>query len=522
MPPRPHRVDPRQAVLGDRAAAQRRLAEQGDGAGLVLGDAGAVEEGNRVLDLGVGILRERRRREQPRRLRVVLLDAAAVLVERGEGVLGLRAAGLGRRAEQFCRASEILGKLLSFEVEQAEVIGRGRVAELRRFGKQPRRLRLVVQSAASGHVEQGEREHGVAVAAPGSQAVPFDRLAVVLGNADAARIEFPEQRHRAGIALLVDPAGRLGEGGEEIAALIGAVGEIGFDGRARRRGCRRSRGGGGAAGWPWAAATGWSSAAAGFGAGRRRRRLRGRRCGFRRLRISGHRKQEGARDERHPQSAGVVRHGAPPALPEPRHGVRQRRPDPARIVEHRLADGDEIGAGPGKGGNFFEPRGIGDAGYLEHLGPPFDPVDHGVEGRATAGGIRFAEHHVIGAGFARLHRLVAGVEPARAGDVLRLEPRHRLLERLDIAEMGAVGAGSGDDVVAVGEDQRHVAALDRGRDLLDEVDEAALVGTGEPQQHGGDIGARHGVGHVRHHRRPFHRRREQVEARKRLSWSRSR
>ena len=93
-----------------------------------------------------------------------------------------------------------------------------------------------------------------------------------------------------------------------------------------------------------------------------------------------------------------------------------------------------------------------------------------------AGGIRLAEHHVVGADFARLHRLVAGTQTARAGDVLRLEPRDRLLERLDIAQMGAVGAGAGDDVVAVGEEQRHVAALDRRRDLLDEVDEAALVG----------------------------------------------
>ena len=132
-----------------------------------------------------------------------------------------------------------------------------------------------------------------------------------------------------------------------------------------------------------------------------------------------------------------------------------------------------------------------------------------------AGSVGLAEHHVVGAGLARLHRVVAGVEPAGAGDVLRLEPRHRLLERFDIAEMGAVGAGAGDDVVAVGENERHVAALDRRRDLLDEVDEAALVGIGEPQQHGGDIGARHGVGDVRHHRRPFHRRREQIEARRR-------
>jgi hypothetical protein len=96
------------------------------------------------------------------------------------------------------------------------------------------------------------------------------------------------------------------------------------------------------------------------------------------------------------------------------------------------------------------------------------------------------------------------------------------LSRVDIAEMGPIGAGAGDDVVAPGQKQRRVAILDRRGDLLDEVDQAALIGIGEAQQHRGDIGAAHGIGKTRHRRRIVHRRRQQAEARKRRSWSRSR
>ena len=84
--------------------------------------------------------------------------------------------------------------------------------------------------------------------------------------------------------------------------------------------------------------------------------------------------------------------------------------------------------------------------------------------------------------------------------------------------MGAVGAGAGDDVVAPGEQQRRITILDGRGDLLDQVDQAALVGIDQAQQHGGDIGPAHGLAETGDRRRVFHRRGKQVEARKRRSW----
>ena len=53
--------------------------------------------------------------------------------------------------------------------------------------------------------------------------------------------------------------------------------------------------------------------------------------------------------------------------------------------------------------------------------------------------------------------------------------------------MRAVGAGAADDVGAAVEQERDVAALHRGGDRLGAVDQRALVGIFETQQHGGDI-----------------------------------
>ena len=55
-------------------------------------------------------------------------------------------------------------------------------------------------------------------------------------------------------------------------------------------------------------------------------------------------------------------------------------------------------------------------------------------------------------------------------------------------EMGAIGADPADDLDAAVEEERNVAALHRGSYRLGAVDERALVGVGETQQHGGDVG----------------------------------
>ena len=54
--------------------------------------------------------------------------------------------------------------------------------------------------------------------------------------------------------------------------------------------------------------------------------------------------------------------------------------------------------------------------------------------------------------------------------------------------MGAIGADPADDLGAAVEQQRNVAALHRRGHRLGAVDEGALVGVGEAEQDGSDVG----------------------------------
>ena len=53
--------------------------------------------------------------------------------------------------------------------------------------------------------------------------------------------------------------------------------------------------------------------------------------------------------------------------------------------------------------------------------------------------------------------------------------------------MRAIGAGARDQVGMAVEQQRHVLVLHDARERLGAVDLRALVGLGQPQQHGGDV-----------------------------------
>ena len=238
----PGHQNARQPVLRDRAAAPRRDQEQLGGGGFVLGDAAAVELGDGVLDHGVDIAGDRGQPHQARGLGHVLRHAAAFLDHGGQRVLRFRVSGVGGLPEQFGGAREVLRELLALQVEQAEIVGGGRVTELGGGRQQAGGFVRVARSGAAFEVEHRQREHGVTVAVRGGELVPLRGLAVVAADAEALRVDFAEQRHGGGIILL-RALGGLGERGQIIAALKGAIGEVEIAGvrfgRGRRNGWRR-------------------------------------------------------------------------------------------------------------------------------------------------------------------------------------------------------------------------------------------------------------------------------------------
>ena len=83
---------------------------------------------------------------------------------------------------------------------------------------------------------------------------------------------------------------------------------------------------------------------------------------------------------------------------------------------------------------------------------------------------------------------MTAAQAAGAGDAVGFQAWQRRGERLDAGQMSAVGADPADDLDAAVEQQRNVAALHHGGHRLGAVDQGALVGIGEAQQHGGDVG----------------------------------
>src|SRR5262249_46782196 len=117
------RIDAGEPVLRDRAALHGGLAEERGGAHLVLLNAGAVEQCDRVFDLGIEEVGLGGFAHQAGRLGCVLRHAAAVLVHGRERVLGFRVAGLRRRLEQLGGPLEGLGQLPALEIQPAGALG---------------------------------------------------------------------------------------------------------------------------------------------------------------------------------------------------------------------------------------------------------------------------------------------------------------------------------------------------------------------------------------------------------------
>src|SRR6476661_3921398 len=88
--------DARVAVLRDRIALLRGLAEHRGGGALVFRNASPVEQRDRVFDLRREVATARGRGEQLRGRGRILRHAVAVLVERRQRVLRLGAAGVRR------------------------------------------------------------------------------------------------------------------------------------------------------------------------------------------------------------------------------------------------------------------------------------------------------------------------------------------------------------------------------------------------------------------------------------------
>ena len=166
----------------------------------------------------------------------------------------------------------------------------------------------------------------------------------------------------------------------------------------------------------------------------------------------------------------------------------QRGLGTARIGPDEIADQHEIGAAGGEVVRLFERGGKADAGRLEQLGPPVQPLGDRLRRRALALCIRFAEQHVIRADLARIHGMVPRRQPADAGDAIGLERWQRLFQRGDAGQVRAVGAATCDQFGMAVDEQRGARLLDRRRQRLDARDHGALIGLLQPQQHGRDVG----------------------------------
>src|SRR5215472_13030052 len=103
-------------------------------------------------------------------------------------------------------------------------------------GGKPLRAGLAIaRSGATPECEDRQREHRVAVAARRRQAIPFCGALIVLRDAKTVRVKLAEKRHGLGIGRIRYAVGGERESGEKIAALEGAINEIGWAPRLRRR-----------------------------------------------------------------------------------------------------------------------------------------------------------------------------------------------------------------------------------------------------------------------------------------------
>ena len=96
-----------------------------------------------------------------------------------------------------------------------------------------------------------------------------------------------------------------------------------------------------------------------------------------------------------------------------------------------------------------------------------------------------------------------------------LRVAERGVEGFDAGKMRAVGAGARDEFGMAVDEECRVPVLHDGRERLDAIDQAALVGIRKPQQHRGDVAGGKRLGEGRDEcRRLLDWRRHQIEARR--------
>ena len=115
-------------------------------------------------------------------------------------------------------------------------------------------------------------------------------------------------------------------------------------------------------------------------------------------------------------------------------GERDRRA--ARVGPDEIADQHEVGPGAGELVSLVARCRKADAGRLEQLGPPIQPLGDRLARRPLSVAVGLAEQHVIRAGLARDHRVVTGVQLPNAENALRSQ-RCRFLHLLQPVDMGA-------------------------------------------------------------------------------------
>ena len=82
---------------------------------------------------------------------------------------------------------------------------------------------------------------------------------------------------------------------------------------------------------------------------------------------------------------------------------------------------------------------------------------------------------------------MTALQAAGAGDAVGFEERQRRGEGLDAGKMRAIGAGARHDAGMAVKDQCDIAPLHGLGQDFGAIDQRALVGLGEAQQHRGDI-----------------------------------
>ena len=349
---------------------------------------------------------------------------------------------------------------------------------------------------------------------PCGKPVPVGGGGEILLHAESARQKLAEQRLRRRIALL-GPLQSEGEGGEEKAALEGAIGVVGRYGRflagrrhalvdaahdlGRRRAasaalpCRPAR-----RAMHRAAAERRAAASAPLigqsgGGSRHRRSIAG----------AGARAGRGATRDRRPAapSAGARAQGGSSdsasrfmrrAVRVPANGV-QGEPHglarPARMRPDRIVKRDEGGARRGRFRHAVERASRHhDRRDLHQLRPPLGQIESFRMRRVVRVAVRASEEDVIDADLARLHGSVARMQIAGADDALRPERFHRGAE---VARAGpdlhAVGLQPPGDARVVGDQRGGAGRLDDRHELCAEP-VGRLLAVGHDQHRGNVAG----------------------------------